>query len=143
MFQAIPLDVITAPNFWTELPDNRWVITDPNAQALWFHLHIEDSLGSRSYIPAAGSTMSVIFQRADAFAVDGIRLNRLQHETQTVTKAGVVNADDRSLWSISMTSADITGVVSGTVKFELTESGTTTTWIQNYFLKKTMTEAGF
>lgn len=140
---AIPLQVISAPNFFTELENDRWEITDPNAQTLWLQLAVDDSLGMRRYIPTAGATLSVIFQRSVEFNLDGVRINRLQSQDQTVTKTASANADDRSMWQINLTSADAVGILSGTVKFTLTESGTPNTWVQNYFLKKNLTEPGF
>jgi len=135
--------MITAPNFYSELPDDRWEIIDPNTQTLWLQLNVDDSLGLRRYVPASGSSISVIFQRADAFALSGVKLNRLQSETRTITKTATANADDRSLWSISMTAQDVSGVVSGTVKFSITESAVTQVWLQNYFVKKNLTDPGF
>ena len=135
--------MISAPNFYSALLDQRWQITDPNAQTLWLQLSIDDNMGFRRYVPAAGSLLSVIFQRADAFALGGAPYNRLQSESRTITKTASANSDDRSLWSISLTTADVMGIIGGTVKFTLTESGAETTFVQNYFLKKNLTDPGF
>jgi hypothetical protein len=142
-FIATPIEMISAPNFFSELKDNRWMVTDPNAQTLWFQLEIIDNLGQRRYIPAGGSTMSVVFQRADEFSTDNSTRGRLQNQVRTVTKAATANVSDASLFSISLTTADITGIVSGTVKFTLTEAAVPTTWVQNFFIRKSLTAPGF
>ena len=142
-FAAIPIQMISAPNFFVELSDERWEVIDPNSQDLWFQLSIDDNLGLRRYTPVAGSSISVIFQRADAFQTAGVGLARLQSETRTITKNGIADSNDRSLWKVSMTSLDIEGILSGTVKFTLTESGSAKTWVQNYFIKKNITDPGF
>lgn len=140
---STPINMISAPNTFSVLSSGRWEITDPNAQELWLQINTDDQLGFRRYIPAAGATLSVLFQRADSFSVDGVRLSRLQANSQSVTKTATADTNDRSLWKISLTPQDTQTILSGTVKFALTEGTTTTTWVQNYFLKKNLTEAGF
>ena len=140
---AAPIQIISAPNYYKPIKDNRWELINPNQQTLSFQLSISDELGFRRFIPASGSSITVEFQRADSFQVNVLSNSRLQSETRTVSKSATVNSDDRSLWSISLTTADVQGVVSGTVKFTLTQSGVATTWVQNYFLKKNLTNAGF
>lgn len=142
-FIATPLLMVTQPNFFQELADNRWELINPNAQVLWLQLKVDDSLGLRRYIPAAGSLLSVVFQRADDFQMSTTPRTKLQVESRSITKTATTNMDDRSLWNISLTSQDVAGVLSGTVKFSLTEAGVVNTWVQNYFLKKNMTDPGF
>lgn len=141
MFKVIPLDVISAPNHFTPLPNNRWEVINPNAQTLWFQLQIVDSLGARRYMPAAGSTLQVVFQRSDLIANDN--LNRLTNTSRNVTKTATANADDRSLYSIAMTTQDIQNIVSGSTKYTLTEGATTTTWVFDWSIMKTLTDPGF
>lgn len=142
-YLAIPLQVVELPNFFQPLMDDRWIITSPNAQELYFQLSIQDGLGTRRFIPAAGATINVIFQRMDEFQSTPTRFSQLESQTQTVTKPAVPNADDRSLWKISLNSDDVQKVRSGTVLFELSQSGTTTKFVQNYFLKRKLTNPGF
>ena len=142
-FIATPIEMISAPNFFSVLKDNRWLVTDPNAQTLWFQLEIIDSLGQRRYVPSVGSTLSVIFQRADEFSTDGSSRGRLQNQVRTVTKVATANVSDASLFSIALTTTDITGIVSGSVKFTFTEAAVPTTWVQNFFIRKSLTAPGF
>ena len=140
-FKAVPLNMIQAPNYYKELKDNRWSITAPNAQSFWLQLNLTDELGQRRYIPSAGSSLQVEFQRSGEFSLQSNR--KMMVDTRTIIKNASVNADDKSLWSFNLSESEIQGVVSGTVKFTLIESGANKVWVQNYFLKKDSTEAGF
>lgn len=142
-YVAKPIQVISAPNYYKELSDGRWEIIDPNTQTLSFQVCIDDELGLRRFIPAAGSTFSVIFQRLATFETQTLLRGGLKYEDNTVTKTATVNSDDRSLWTITLTQADVQAIRSGTVKFVLTQSSVDSTWVQNYFIKKNLTEAGF
>lgn len=140
-FKAVPISMISTPNTFVEL--TKWEITDQGApQTLWFRLDQIDAISQRRYVPAVGSSFAIIFQRADQFQLDGVRLNKLQSQTQTVQKVGNPDANDRSLVQINMTAADIKMAMSGTVKFALTESGVTYTWNQNFLFRKLLTDAG-
>jgi len=139
-FKAVPLDMISAPNYWAPFADGRWTVTDPNATTLWLQLQISDALGSRRYMVATGGTLSVIFQRADSFTTNqGV----LSQTSQGISVSGAVNANDRSLFSVALTQQQVQGIVSGTVKFSLTEGSSTTTWVQDYLLSKSLTRPGF
>jgi hypothetical protein len=140
-FKAIPVDMISAPNFWAPIDEGRWTITDPNAVTLWFQLQISDSLGDRRYLLGSGGTMTAIFQRADAYNVQ--IPGGLTQTSQTITISCPVNANDRSLFTLPMTTQQVQGVVSGTVKFTMVESGVSTSWVQNYLIVKKLTSAGF
>lgn len=138
-FKAVPIDMITAPNYFAPLSESRWTIIDPNAVTLWFQLQIEDSLGTRRYMVASGATMTVAFQRADSFTLSQ---NALAQAAQGLSLPATANANDRSLFSLALTSQSVQTIVSGTVKFTLVESGVTTAWTQNHFLSKKLTAQG-
>ena len=133
--------MINDPNVFAVLPDDRWVITSPNAQTLWMSLEQEDSLGQRRYVPAVGATLDVIFQRRDAMTQSGGRL-KLTNTPQTVTKTATVSPNDGSQYSFNLTNSDIEAILGGTVKFKLTEGANTTEWVQNWALKKNLTTSG-
>ena len=139
-YKAIPLDMIAPPNYYAPLADGRWVITSPNAVTLWFGLQIEDSLGARRYMVATGATMTVTFQRADQFTSSQ---SILTQTAQSVTLTATVNANDRSLFSMNLTTQNIQTLVSGTVKCRLVEAGVDTTWLQDYGISKKLTNPGF
>ena len=141
-FKIVPLDVISAPNYYSALPNNRWEIINPNAQTLWFQLQIVDNLGTRRYIPATGSTLEVTFQRSDS-VVTGPRANQLTHTNRNVVKAATGNASDKSLFSISMNTQDIQNIVSGSTKYKLTEGGIESTWLFDWSVYKKLTDPGF
>lgn len=139
-FKAVPLDMISAPNYFAPLAEPRWTIIDPNAVTLWFQLQVSDTLGDRRYMVAGGATMQVTFQRADQISTtQGL----LTNTSQSVVLSATPHANDRSLFSMALTSQQVQTIVSGTVKFKLTESGLDTTWVQDHMLKKMLTNPGF
>ena len=140
-FQAIPLDMISAPNYYAVAKNNRWEIISPNATTLWFDLSIIDSLGQRPYSVGNSAVLQVIFMRADKQTI--VQYNTLTATPQTVTKTASVNSSNKSLFSVSMSSQDIQIVVSGTVKFTLVDGSVNETWNQNWMLQKTLTSPGF
>jgi len=139
-FIAQPLDVISAPNFFA--PQESWKITVPNAVTLWFQLIISDSLGERRYIAASGSALSVIFQRADLIS-NSVSFGVPTNTAQSITKIAAFNTSDRSMLSFALTADESTKILSGTVKFQLVESGTTTVWVQNHLISRQLTSPGF
>jgi len=140
-FTAIPIEMMTAPNYWAPLADNRWVITEPSATDLWFNLQISDALGSRPYVPSS-ATLQVTFQRSDLLATSGDRRS-LTSTSRSIVKAATADVDNASLWKIALSASDIEIVVSGTVKFALLEGTIMTTWLQNWVLQKQLTDPGF
>lgn len=140
-FKVVPLEVVSAPNYYSMLPNKRWDIINPNAQTLWFQLNIVDNLGERRYIPATGSTLEATFKRSDIM-VAGPRANQFTNTSQSVVKVCTANASDKSLYSISMTTQDIQAIVGGSVQFKLTESGVSTTWLFDWGVYKKLTDAG-
>ncbi|MEM4379317.1 MAG: hypothetical protein QXL01_01340 [Thermoplasmatales archaeon] len=139
-FKAIPLDMISAPNSYSVLPGGIWEVTSPNAQTLWFQLQIIDSLGARRYVAASGATITATFRRMDLISSLNGSINQTNRD---VVKTAVFHANDRSLLSISMTSQDIQNIVSGGVLFSFTEGANTSKWIQDWLLKKKLTDPGF
>ena len=140
-FKVIPIDMISSPNYWAPLSEARWAITDPNAVTLNFQLEITDSLGERRYMLGSGGTLTAIFQRADAYST--IQPGSLVQTSQTISISCVVNSGDRSLFALPMTQQQVQGVISGTIKFSMVESGVTTVWNQSYLLVKKLTGPGF
>lgn len=143
MFKAVPIDMISAPNFYSVLPSNRWEIVSPNAQSLWFQLYIVDGLGSRPYVPASGSSMTVTFQRADLISLTNTPPPTLTNTSKNVVKTAIIDPNNRSLMRIDMTSQNIQDIVSGTAKFVLTEGATSTTFLANWSVFKKLTDPGF
>jgi len=140
--KAVPIEMLSAPNFYSALPNGRWEITSPNAQDLWFQLWVVDSMGSRPYVPAIGSSMSVTFQRSDLIALQGVP-SQLTNSSQSVVKTAMIDSNNRSLMKLVMTSQNIQDIVSGTTKFTLTEGAVTTTFLANWSVFKKLTNPGF
>lgn len=141
-FYWTPLEVLSAPNDFTEI--KQWNVTAGTAETLWLRLMIHDSYGDRRYIPPAGSgptitTVKVTFQRARQSVLGSV------DTSQTFEVSATVNTDDRSMWSFSLTAAQMNMLISGTVKVTLTiggTSGTVYTMNKAYAIKKTLTDSG-
>jgi hypothetical protein len=126
-FKIVALDMVTPPNYYKEA--TQWEMTAGNASRFWFQLQIEDSLGTRRYIPLAGSTVKLEFTRIRTF-------DPLAPVSQTIQKNTIQNADDRSLFYTDISATDSQNILSGSVKVTLTEGGISNSFIQNYFVNR-------
>lgn len=137
-FQVKPIDLITAPNFFSYSADNQWVVTHGSACTLAGQLWISDALGLRRYILPTTATLKVSFVRADSPQSASV--------AQTIVKTVSVNAQDRSLFTFNLTTTDTQAIISGSVIFEITDSGVggmSAQWVKNYGLKKLMVGPGY
>jgi hypothetical protein len=135
ILKIVPINLITSPNFWSPTKDTFWQVTGAQATDLFGCITILDNLGQRVYVPASGSSLVALFQRGDLIGTN----NNLH---QTVTKVCTLDNNLRSLTKISLTAADATNIISGTVVFTLTEGLNIQKWTQNYAVKKLNTGAG-
>lgn len=143
MLIVTPLNVIQAPNSWAPLGVSYWTVTGSVAADLWGLLQIDDSLGRRPYIAAAGASMQAVFQRGDLIGVSPAGIPPTTTPNQyTVTKNIVFDSQNRALIKIPLTSQDAANVISGTVVFTLTEGATVNKWVANWAVKKLNTTAG-
>jgi hypothetical protein len=140
-FKAVPLDMINEINYFSTM--EQWEIVGNQAVDLWFQLRIVDGMGERRYMTQANDTIEVVFQRADRIETLGAR-RVLTNTDQNVTKPATPHADDASLFKIALTSQDVQNIVSGTMKFTLTEDATSkvSQWLQNWAINKKLTEPG-
>ena len=132
MLQVVAIDMINTPNFFKQAVE--WQVTSGNTASLWFQLQTVDSIGTRRYIPSAGALVKVEFMRARSTAVG--------QAAQTFQKTAAQDANDKSMFRIDLSAADTQNLISGTVKFLITEGANTTTVQQPYFIKKTLTGPG-
>lgn len=133
-FKVVPINMITSPNDYGNLPNGQWVILSNAAATLWFQLNKVDIIGERRYIPQAGSTMQVIFPRADTYSQPAT--GNITVTQNTITKTASPLVQDNSIFSFAITGQDASNIVSGSVKFNLTIAGVSYNWIQNYVVKK-------
>lgn len=133
--------MISAPNSWAPIKEAVWTVVDPNATTIWFQLLIVDSLGTRPYATATGSTLSVTFRRSDLLEQDPQR--KLARTAQSLTKTATFNAQNRALGSFTLTTQDVQKLTSGAAFFTFTESGSTTQWLQDWLVRKQLTSQGF
>lgn len=139
--KALPIDVISLPNYYSPSDGNRWEIAS-SAITLNLQLQIDDNLGQRRYVAASGAVLKVTFYRADLIQNTGSNYS-LVNTGRDVVKTCAVNANDRSLWSVALTSQDVGNIVSGSTVWELTEGATVTTWQAPYSIYKKQVGRGF
>jgi hypothetical protein len=143
---VLPIDMIAPVNYYAPLPNTQWVITDPNAVTLWLQLDITDTLGTRRYIAATGSTLTATFQRRDKLHQRVISplypSGQLIAQPQSISIYCTVNGIDGSLWTMALNPGNIQTIVSGTILFALTENGVVTSWAQDWVIQKNLTTAG-
>jgi hypothetical protein len=132
MLKAQPIEMITAPNFFKLIPE--WSIIGGNSASIWFQLQVVDSLGTRRWLPATGALMKLEFMRARSTAVG--------QATQTFQKTAAQDASDKSLFRVDLSAQDSQMIISGSVKFLLTEGANTTSFQEAFILKRTLVGAG-
>lgn len=137
-FKVFPVEMISAPNYYSFLKDIQWQLTHNIASSLTGQMWLTDALGSRRYIIPTGASLQVTFLRADTQAVLSV--------SQTVQKIVTINAQDRSLFSFNLSAAESQQVISGSVIFKLTDPGVGALngeWTQNYGVKKILNGPGY
>lgn len=136
LLKMIPINLITAPNFWSVSKETFWSITSGQATELWGLLTIVDSLGTRPYVPALGSSLQALFQRGDY-------IGSVSNQQLSVTKSAAMDVNFRAVMKFVIAAPEATNIVSGTAVFTLTEGATINKWGQNWSIKKINTSAGF
>ena len=136
LLKVVPINMITAPNFWSVSKETSWSITAGQATDLWGLLTVVDSLGTRPYVPALGSSLQALFQRGDY-------IGSITNQQLSVTKTAVMDTNFRALVKFAIVAQEATNIVSGTVVFTLTEGAAVNKWGANWAIKKINTTAGF
>lgn len=137
MFFVKPLELISAPNFYSLLPDSQWQVTHGVMAPLAAQVWINDSLGSRRYVLPSSATLTVTFLRADS--------PQNPSSSQSVVKTVSILDADRSIVTFDLSAQETQQIISGTVIFNLndTGAGASAQWTQNYGIKKTLVGPGF
>jgi len=133
--KVMPINMISSPNSWTTTKDTFWIVTDATSVDLWGQIVTVDTLGTRPYVPALGSSLQAVFQRGDY-------LGSISNQNLTVTKTAIMDTNFRAMVKISLTATDSTNVISGTIVFTLIEGPVTHKWTQPWSIKKLNTGAG-
>lgn len=130
----VPVDMIKSPNDWSVL--SKWSVLQGTAETLYLQLQVSDALGTRRYIPATGTTVTMTFTRARASTLG-------QTDTaQTFTVNCTAVTEDKSMWYAALTATQINTLISGTVKVVVTEGTTVYTLNKAYAIQKTSTGSG-
>lgn len=131
-----PIDFYTVNSFaFVE----SWQIPHGSAMQVYFILTQTDTLGTRRYLPPAGSVISLNFMRQRT-------LNTVAPGTtnaQTINKiATIVDTRDSSLYTVSLTSDDTKTIISGGVQLSVSVGGNTSSYSVPYVVKKIRSNAG-
>lgn len=136
--------MITPPNMFLPLEKNYWEVSNPNATDLWLQIMVTDALGSRRFVPEVGSTVQAIFQRPVTLSTTRTAPVSTEMTENTLTKLAVVDIQDASLCNFQLTVQDVGIIHGGTVKFVITQPTLPIIeWVENHFLKKSYTSAGW
>jgi hypothetical protein len=84
--------------------------------------------GSSRYLPAAGATVQLLFPRAKSVAATPAN--------QDTTVSCTAIAQDASLYSFVLSSAQVDKIVSDGAKLLITESGVTKTWPVDHLVRR-------
>lgn len=112
-----------------------WDIPNGTPASVAMMLTKTDSLGTRRYIPPTGSSVQLLFIRARAATSNS--------QAVTITKTGVASAEDRSMYTVSLTADDTRNIISGGVQLVITSGGVTNSINIPYVVKKSYSSPGF
>lgn len=134
-YGIIPIAYYGNVNSLTPVKD--WEIPAGSPITLYFILSITDALGTRRYIPPAGTSVQVSFMRSRPATVNST--------TQTITKTALPTAptEDKSIYQCLLTAEEASTVLSGTVQLIVTQAGSTYKTNIQYLVRKTIAAPGF
>lgn len=134
-WKASPITMISPPNNYLR-GEKAWTVTGGQAVDLWGILEVVDSMGVRPFVLVPGGSIQVTFPRGDF-------IGSPVSKELTVLKVASLDSNFRALFKISLTAAEATNIISGTVMFKAIEGLVTEIWSQNWFVKKINVGAGF
>ena len=133
MFRVVSLDMISSPNYFGFAENNLWKVAQDGGATLWGMVYVVDSLSERRYITDPAAVLTVTFFRSDLPGTS---------TSQSISKVVTFNVQDPSLFSFSLSAQEVKSIMSGTVNFNLVEGAVSTTWNQNWAVKKTPVRTG-
>lgn len=118
-------------------PIDEWEIPHGSYVTVYFQLMNKDVMGTRRYIPAAGSAVSLEWTRSRAASIN--------QTSETITRPAIEVAptDDRSIYRVDLTADDTSKIASGGVLLKITENGVTKTTPIPYVISKVCGKPGF
>lgn len=142
LFKILPVEIIQSPNYYSILPDGAWNVYDETSTVLGLLLQVSDSLGSRPYIVSSGDTLQAEFPRSDSLAIQSGTRGTVNSTSRAVIKTCDVDSNNKSLFTISLTSVDISNIISGSMKFTFKYGTVTRTWLESYIVIKKINDVG-
>jgi hypothetical protein len=127
-----PIELFSANDF---RQIDSWSIPSGTPKTIAFVLTKTDSLGTRRYIPATGSTVQLKVMRARAATSNS--------QAETITKTCVPRPEDKSMFEVSLTADDTKKMLSGGIQLVVTESGLVSSVNIPYVVKKVYSDPGF
>jgi hypothetical protein len=120
-----------------------WQVPNNSAITLYFMLTQSDSLGVRRFLPVAGSTVQLNFFRQRSINQGAPGVSPGGTGAQTISKfAAIIDSRDSSVYSVQLTPADTSAIISGSVQLVITSNGSPLSYSVPYAVKKIQSSAG-
>lgn len=116
---------------------SSWQVAHNSPATLSFVLQIVDGMGTRRFVPPAGTSVKVSFVKSRA-AVSGSSAVMLSK-----TAVQLAPTEDKSLFKIDLTAQDTATLITGGVSLQLTMSGSEYVFSIPNIVVKNMNQPGF
>jgi hypothetical protein len=113
----------------------EWEILNGSSAVLHFVLTKTDSLGTRRHLLPSGQTVALAFVRARAASVGS--------QAVTLTKTCTALTEDKSIYTVTLSIADVAQVLSGGLQLVISAAGLETKVNIPYVVKKISSSPGF
>lgn len=118
-------------------PVQAWEIAHGAPKTVYFTLTQIDSLGSRRFIPPAGTAVGINFFRSRPATINSL--------PQTISKTAtqVSPTEDKSIYSVTLTLDDVNTIISGSIQLVVTIGGVANKVAIPYIVKKSYAAPGY
>ena len=107
-----------------------------DSYTLDFYIQLWQSDTGMRYIPASGATVLIEFLRSDTVAL--VPVSQKVSKSAAAPYAAIVagGADDRSIWKVTLTQADVAKITTGGFRVVVTESTKVSTLFSSMTIRK-------
>lgn len=133
-YSVQPIDYVSE-NLFSAIP--AWEIVNGAAARLYFQLLIDDVLGTRRYLLAPASQVSLSFIRSRAPSVGSSSTVITKYATM------ILPVSDKSIFQVDLSATEASQVVTGGVRLTITTSGTEVSFNLPHIVKKVVALPGF